>query len=134
MKKKLFAILMALTLVLTFMPAMAFAEDDLIWTTYPIIGNEETSNVQIRPDESVDLEIGLDAEGEYDLTYAWYTVEWDEEGNPINTPISGASGSKYTGAQIGSYLCVVKDSQGKTDECAFEVSPTDPDDMPVCYL
>ena len=103
MKKKLLAIVMSLTMILTFMPAMAFADES--W-------NAEASEerVYLVDGESAELVVNIQ-EGDYtgDFEYSWYKLDYD--GNA--SKISEADSNTYAVKDAGDYRCDVTDNDGR---------------------
>lgn len=115
MKKRLIAILIAMTLVLTYVPALAFADNGLAadeqvsynqgadsWYT----GDEKDVSFFGTP-VTLTVEVIVDADAEVDFSYQWQMYDDDED---CYADIQGATGTSYVATESGNYKCVVTDT------------------------
>ena len=118
-KERALALFISLVMVLTLMPAVAFASN--YWDASP-----KTETIMLQDaDSEAELEVVIDREvegGIYDgdFTYEWNVLSntgtWDEVQLPIDS-----SDSKITVNKAGTYRCVVEDADGKLDWVFFYV-------------
>ena len=125
MKKRLFAILMTLTLVFTYMPAIAFADgegepESASWSIYQEPSEtayifEETGDEDTL-DESIGTDVTLKVFTEVYSGDPNWTFEWTL---PDGTTVD--DDSDYVATEEGSYYCLVTDQYGNSDSAVFDV-------------
>lgn len=113
MKKRLLTILLGLAMLLSFMPAMAFAEE-LPEDTYAEwhIGTGDYNLVNGEAELEAKLWMNDDPDMEFspvNPTYQWYKEDNEDEGKSDWIIIEDATDSIYTATEAGCYACVVKD-------------------------
>ena len=128
------ALMLTLMMVLTYMPALAFAED--ADTDMPRYWYVEGDDVVLAPGQtSCDLKAIMDLnqmdyyeEEGYALptfSYRWVERVYDEDAEETVEKDVG-TGSTLKGAGAGSYICYVTDSYGQEDYNFYEVSYAEP--------
>ena len=124
------ALMLTLMMVLTYMPALAFAEDEN--PDMPRYWYVEGDDVVLAPGQtSCDLKAIMDLnqmdyyeEEGYALptfSYRWVERVYDEDAGETVEKDAG-SGSTLKGAHAGSYICYVTDSYGCEDYNFYDVS------------
>ena len=82
---------------------------------------KNSTNVKVPANASAELEVVATADDTEGITYQWYLYHEEEE----NTPIDGATSSKYTVPSVTSaaeYICEARDKYNTRDTVYFHVS------------
>ena len=74
------------------------------------------------------IDTGDDLEYLDDATYQWCRHSYDDNDNPVNTPIAGATDPVYQATQEGEYVCIVT-YEGNVEKVKIEVEEISEEDL-----
>ena len=128
-KHRALALILSAIMVLTYMPALAFAggedsADEYYWSieytpeSHILPGGKAKLTAEVSIDEVAYDEAGMDYP---DISYSWYKCDVNDDGEGIRIPIGSVTGNTYETGEVGEYICVVTDDRGNEEEANFTV-------------
>lgn len=129
-KHRALALILSAIMVLTYMPALAFAggedsADEYYWSieytseSHILPGGKAKLTAEVSIDEVAYDEAGLAYPEKF--SYSWYKCDVNDDGEGIRIPIGSVTGNTYETGEAGDYICVVTDDRGYEEEAEFSV-------------
>lgn len=113
-KERALALFISLVMVLTLMPALAFADDT--WSA------EAINPVPVIGVNGAELEVRINTPGYAGFTFKWYRLPDSGPGEETPLPVEDEYQMKITVNEPGNYKCAVTDIDNRTVPVFFEVA------------